>query len=420
MTKRAIIAGAGLAGLSAAFHLRKSGIEPVVFEQNKYPGGLSASFKKNGFIFDHTGHYFHFNNSYAKDLAFGLLGGKFSEIKRKAAVSVSGELIDYPFQENFRQLKDTAAAADCEKGLKERKPRENYGSFKEWILGEYGEGIAKRFMLPYNEKIWQYDLDAMLYLGTTAYTPALKNGAKKGGYNASFYYPSEGGAGEVAKALAALAGEIRCGNRICSINASARSVTVNDNIVFEYGRLISTMPLPELIAMIPAAPAAVRKAAASLRYTSVFALSLGIKRKGITDRHWIYFPDKFLPFYRVGFYSNAAKHLAPEGTTSLYAETAYPGGTLIDKEALTGRIKEGLIKAGLLEPGDIILAEFPLEIPYAYVVYDLEYKKNTGLIFDYLCSQGIISTGRYGGWAYSAMEDALIDGKNAAEDILDA
>ena len=420
MTKRAIIAGAGLTGLSAAFHLKKSGIEPVVFERNKYPGGLSASFSKNGFIFDFTGHYFHFKEPYAKELAFGLLGGKFNEVKRRAAVRVPGGLIDYPFQENFRQLKDPAAVADCEKGLIERNPRANYGSFKEWILGEYGKGIAERFMLPYNEKIWQYDLDAMLYTGTTAYTPAAKKDGKKGGYNASFYYPSAGGAGEVAKALSALAGELRYGSRICSINVSTRSVTVNDNIVFEYGRLISTLPLPELIEIIPAAPAAVKKAAASLRYTSVFALNLGIKRAGVSDKHWIYFPDKSLPFYRVGFYSNAAKHLAPEGTTSLYAEAAYPGGTIIDREALTARIKEGLSREGLIKPGDVILAELPLEIPYAYVVYDLEYKKNTGLIFDYLCSQGIISTGRYGGWNYSAMEDALMDGKYAAEDLLDA
>ena len=83
MTKRAIIAGAGLAGLSAAFHLKKSGIEPLTFEQNNFPGGLSASFIKNGFVFDFTGHYFHFKNAYAKDLVFGLLGGKLNEIKRR-------------------------------------------------------------------------------------------------------------------------------------------------------------------------------------------------------------------------------------------------------------------------------------------------------------------------------------------------
>ncbi len=420
MSKRAVIAGAGLTGLSAAFHLKKAGIEPVTFERNKYPGGLCASLAKNGFIFDFAGHYFHFKNSYAKDLAFGLLGGKLNEIKRKAAVRVGEEQIDYPFQNNFAQLKDKSLVSECEQGLKERKPRENYGSFKEWILGEYGKGIAEHFMLPYNEKLWQHDLDAMLYLGTTSYTPSAKTAQKKDGYNASFFYPSEGGAGEAAKALAALAGEIRYGNRICSVNVSTRSVTVEDNIVFEYGRLISTLPLPELIEMIPAAPVAVKKAAASLRYSSVFALNLGIKRTGISDKHWIYFPDKSLPFYRVGFYSNVAKHLAPEGTTSLYAETAYPGGAVIDREALTARIKAGLIKAGILKQDDIILAELPMNIPCAYVVYDLEYKTHTGLIFDYLCSQGIVSTGRYGGWAYSAMEDALLDGKNAAEDVLDA
>lgn len=50
--KRAIIIGAGIAGIAASLRLRKKGYLVDVFEANDYPGGKLTSFKKDGFRFD--------------------------------------------------------------------------------------------------------------------------------------------------------------------------------------------------------------------------------------------------------------------------------------------------------------------------------------------------------------------------------
>lgn len=50
--KRAIIIGAGIAGIATSLRLRKKGYQVDVFEANEYPGGKLTSFQKDGFRFD--------------------------------------------------------------------------------------------------------------------------------------------------------------------------------------------------------------------------------------------------------------------------------------------------------------------------------------------------------------------------------
>ena len=47
--KRILILGAGLAGLSAAWHLQRKGIDCCIFEKESEVGGLCRSKKINGF-----------------------------------------------------------------------------------------------------------------------------------------------------------------------------------------------------------------------------------------------------------------------------------------------------------------------------------------------------------------------------------
>ena len=54
-------------------------------------------------------------------------------------------------------------------------------------------------------------------------------------------------------------------------------------------------------------------------------------------------------------------------------------------------------------------------IDYAYVIFDHEYFAALDVIRPFLEASRIISSGRYGEWNYSAMEDAILFGKAAAE-----
>ena len=82
--KKIIILGAGLAGLSAAWHLKQKGIRASVFEKEDTAGGLCRSKDINGFIFDYDGHLLHFQNSYTLELVKKLLKGNLACHKRSA------------------------------------------------------------------------------------------------------------------------------------------------------------------------------------------------------------------------------------------------------------------------------------------------------------------------------------------------
>ena len=420
MKKNTVVIGAGLAGLSAAYHLKETGVSVRIFESSDRPGGLSSSSQKFGFTFDKTGHFLHFKEDYAKQFVSGLIGEDLLSVKRNAGIVINGQMIDYPFQVNFPQMNNKTVVKECEDGLKTKKERENYGSFKDWILGTYGEGIARHFMFPYNSKLWAYDLDGMLFAGTSSYIPDTKTKKDSYGYNAEFYYPKTGGIGKIAEALAQKAGKVEYGSEVKRIHAASKSLIVRDNIIIQYDRLISTAPMPELIKMTGDAPLNVKKAAEALKYTAVFALNLGIKRSNVSDRHWIYVPEEKYLFYRVGFYSNVSDKLCPPGTSSLYVETAYSAKDGIDEEKAAERMKKDLVASGILKSDDKIIAEERLNIPYAYVVFDHERKRNTDTIFSWLTENGISTIGRYGAWDYSAMEDAIMDGKYVAEDYTGA
>jgi protoporphyrinogen oxidase len=173
------------------------------------------------------------------------------------------------------------------------------------------------------------------------------------------------------------------------------------------------MPLPRLVALLKKKPEAVSRAASRLKASSVLNINLGVLGRDVSSRQWIYVPEKKLPFYRVGFYHNFSKSLAPKGGSSLYAEISFPSGTRIDKGLALRKTLQGLRSMGILRPSDRIAAQFVAEIPGAYVVYDTERSANVALIQAFLLKHGVRSVGRWGNWEYSSMEDAIWQGAEA-------
>jgi UDP-galactopyranose mutase len=87
-----------------------------------------------------------------------------------------------------------------------------------------------------------------------------------------------------------------------------------------YEQLISTMPLPSLIAIMKDdAPAHVRLAASKLRHVSVRCVNLGIDREHLTDKHWIYYPESSI-FHRIFVQGNASPHCKAPGGFALTCE----------------------------------------------------------------------------------------------------
>jgi protoporphyrinogen oxidase len=73
---------------------------------------------------------------------------------------------------------------------------------------------------------------------------------------------------------------------------------------------------------------------------------------------------------------------------------------------------------GIVRDASAVAFVRPRRIDYAYVVFDHDYYPALAAIRPFLAARGIVSTGRYGGWNYSSMGDALAYGREAAQQIL--
>ena len=427
-----LIVGAGLAGLSTAYHLGDRAYR--VLEKEKEAGGLCRSYQMDGFTFDMTGHLLHFRQAEIKALVERLLGGRLEQHIRRSYIYSHRTYTEYPFQVNTFGL-PPEVVRECLLGFiatftnrpdASRTPHEGR-SFKAWILDNLGEGMAKHFMVPFNEKLWQVSLDELTsdWVSWLVPKPELKdvvNGAlgikdKAFGYNPTFLYPSRGGISALPESFLPGLREIIYGVELVEVETKRRRVTFQDGRVEEYQTLVSTIPIPELVRRCTDLPQSILEAAAGLRWVSVYNVNLGVSRERVSDKHWIYFPEPEFPFYRAGFPMNFSPALGPPGCSSLYVEVSHRPTHVIPPHVLLQQIRAGMERAGIFRPDEDIVVADVRDIKYAYVLFDTHRARAIPVILEELERRGIHSIGRYGRWEHTSMEDAIAQGKRMAETL---
>jgi protoporphyrinogen oxidase len=427
--KDLVILGAGLAGLSAAYHLKHG---YTLFEKEQEPGGMARSIYREGYTFDYDGHLLHFRNEYTFRLVSEFLNGNMAGHKRDSWIYSKGVFTRYPFQANFYGLpKDVVK--DCLVGLikaklSSRGKTDSNGNFANWLLKTFGEGIVKHFMVPYNRKFWTVELAELTCEWLDGFVPvpnledtvigAISDNIKSYGYNSRFWYPIKGGMFELIKCFSERIRNIYLSKKAVTIDQYRREIIFEDATIKRFKNLVTTIPLPELSNILVNLPDEVRQAFSMLRWTSIFVVNLGIKNESLSERHWVYYPEEDLIFYRIGFPGNFSADVAPPKRTSMYVEIAYSNEKKIDKDNVISKAISDLKKIGLISSESDIEICLPMDIKYGYIIYDSNRKYAVQVVKDYLERFGIYSIGRYGSWKYMSMEDVILEGKELAEKLL--
>ncbi len=434
-----LILGGGLAGLSASIQLAQRAPERprLVLEKGAVPGGLCRSRCCEGFTFDYTGHYLHLRDSRIIAWADELLGEELMTVDRRARIHLRGRRLHFPFQANLHGLPEevmTRCVTDFFASGRAEMYDDGPPSFARWARRTFGDGIAEEFMLPYNEKLLGVDLERLSaeWVSWSVPRPSPEEVVRGAlglvnegmGYNPRFLYPRSGGIGRLAQAVSAQVGDdLRLGAEVVGVDARARRVRLASGECLAFDSLVSTLPLPALLRQVEgldegAEPLA--DLAGRLRSTAVIELALGIDRKGVGDgAHWIYFPEKEIPFYRVGLPSAVCPSMAPQGRSSLSVEFSISSDAPTPElSGLLAQAREGLERVGLLVPADRIVVHDLARIDPAYVIYDFARTPVVEEALARLEGAGIYSIGRFGAWTYSYMERALLDGIEVAEKIL--
>jgi protoporphyrinogen oxidase len=427
-----VILGGGLTGISTAVHLRAPW---VLFEREARLGGHARTDERDGYRFDKTGHWLHLRDPGVKRMVDELLPGQMVPIARKARIFSHGVLTRYPYQANLYGL-PPEVIKECLLGVIEAKTGGVAGAgasepqnFEEYCLRHFGAGISKHFMIPYNEKIWGVPPREITAAWCSRFVPlpnleqvvagAVGAGPPEMGYNQSFLYPRSGGIETFTRALTmrmarpAGEGRVHTGTSPDRVDWRRRELGVGGETI-RYQALVATIPLPELLRRMPDLPPAVEAAAARLRCTTLRYLNIGSRGQPRADWHWIYVPEKRYPFYRVNVFSTAMASMAPAGCSSICVEMADRGPI---SDATVRDTTAALVAAGALkDASDVVFAD-PMQIEYAYVVFDQHYYAATRTIFEFLEANAIYPRGRYGAWTYNAMEDCVLAGREVAAQV---
>lgn len=418
------ILGAGLTGLSAAHHL---GSDFQLLERLDHVGGHAITLEEGGYRFDRTGHLLHLRDPEIKAWMEQVFPpGHLRTVLRQSLVFSHGRYTRYPYQANTFGL-PPAVAYECLQGYLKthfhQGARPDPTNFEEFCLRHFGEGFSKHFMIPYNARLWGVHPREITAAWCSRFVPmprlddvlagAVGLNDRELGYNTAFQYPPTG-IHELPERIAEGVGPIRFNTQPASIDWRARELVFADGHREPYQALISTAPLKALVSRLHDAPAAVHAAGEALRCTKLWYLDVASKRPCGKALHWAYVPEEKYPFYRVGVYSNFSELMAPPGGSSYYVELA--SRETPDVDALAPVVAEGLTEMGLLGSPDDVAFMRARCIDFAYVIFDHQYYESLAVIRPFLQEQGIVSAGRYGGWNYSSMEDALIFGREAARE----
>jgi protoporphyrinogen oxidase len=431
---RVVILGAGPTGLGAAHRLIELGHEEFeLYEASDHVGGLSASFTDSaGFVWDLGGHVQFSHYHYFQNLMDELLAGEWLTHERVASVWIAGRFVPYPLQHHLGALPD-AERERCQRGLDlalagSQKSPEN---FRDWILANFGDGIAELFMLPYNRKVWAYPAEQLSHqwvgerVARPAAGPDRKRTSGAWGPNRTFRFPARGGTGEIWNRLAARLppARVHLRKKAVAVHTRAQEVVFSDGSRCQYDRLISTMPLDRLIAQSDQNK--LEPFAQQLRHSSVHVIGVGLHGRPpahIAKQCWMYFPGDDCPFYRATVFSSYSPNNVPDPSRhwSLMLEVSESPSKTVDPHTLEARVVDGLLATGLITARDQVANVWRTRLEHGYPTPTVGRDAALAQILPALEELNIYSRGRFGAWKYevSNQDHSLMQGVEIVDRLL--
>ncbi len=434
---KTVILGGGLTGVTLARLLTARNFDVRVLEAETRIGGLCKSEKRDGFTFDTGGSHIIFSRdqevlSFMKEV----LEGNRSEISRNTKIFYKGSYVKYPFENGLYALPKEDLFFCINEFIKtlirsEKGELPEAKNFREWIYNTFGKGIAECYMVPYNEKIWNYPVERMSthWVEGRVPRPPVEDiirsavGIETEGYThqSLFTYPVDGGIEALVTSMAApVAERIQTNFKVTSVrkNGSVWEISNGTETVIA-DRIISTIPLQDLLLTLKDVPADVASAIGDLKYNSLLTVTIGVKGE-VPPYSWVYIPDEAIGLEnRISFPSGFSRNTAPPGCASVLAEITYnegdPVSLMNDRQAID-HVTSSLTRMGVIKPEKVV-SQAVYRQKYAYVVYDLEYRKNISVIRDYFQGQGISLVGRFSQFEYLNMDGCIRSAMDFAGDF---
>jgi protoporphyrinogen oxidase len=449
-----ICIGAGPAGLTAAYHLTKSGVPVTVLERDPVNvGGISRTESYKGFRFDIGGHRFFSKSAEIEALWQEILGDQFIDRPRKSRIFYRGKLFDYPLRAVDALLKlGILESFLCMASYARARlmPTASPKNFQEWVTNQFGARLFGIFFKTYTEKVWGMKCSEIsadwaaqrikgLSLGKAVWHALVPKKLASRGETVktlidSFRYPRLG-PGQMWEAAAGKVeqhgGKVLRGHTVTGVARDPSGKWVITSIdgdgtrhCFEADHVISSAAIRDLVGGLePAPPAAVQAAANDLKYRDFVTVVLVVKDRGRFDDNWIYIHEPGVKVGRIQNFKSWSPELVPDPALNCYGLEyfCFEGDNLwtSDDQALIDLARRELVELGLAAADEVIDGHV-IRQPKAYPVYDDAYQQNVDVIRTWIerDAAGLHLVGRNGMHKYNNQDHAMMTALLTAENIL--
>lgn len=419
--RKFIILGAGLSGLEFGRKLKSLEYDFVILEKEKKIGGLARTNKTGRFSWDFGVHALYSKDSktaeYLKSLPINM-----SNIKRNVKVfHITGEkvyLLDYPFELGVKDL-PAFAKLECMFGylVATLKPKKKLVSLEDWIDKYCGYGIAKHFMVPYNNKIWSCNLSEIstdlvnLKIEPASFydffLSALGKKVVGRAHQADFFYPKQGVQSFINHTARNIKNNIVLSQDVEKLerNNNLWEVATKDGKKYVGTDIVSTIPLPELItkANLKSGNELIKKFRWNNTYFILVGLKNGQRFNYINDCQWIFFKGKEI-FYRLSMMHTFSKKFP----TSLIAEiTKKDIINNMSQTEIVDRVVDDLVGLKILDSKNQIAVTDIKLVEHTYPIPTIGLSESKLDIHEEAKKLRLHLLGRNGNWDYINMDGVL-------------
>jgi protoporphyrinogen oxidase len=448
--RRAVIIGAGPAGLTAAYELSKHEIPAVVLEADDTVGGLSRTVNYKGYLFDIGGHRFFTKWDEVEQIWREILQEKFLDRPRLSRIYYRKKFFYYPLKAKnalfglgpFESIRILFSYVWSRLFY-----YHNEQNLEQWVSNRFGKRLYEIFFKTYTEKVWGVPCKeiraewAAQRISGLSLTTAVRNAlfkqkkAKIKTLINQFQYP-ERGPGQMWETLAGHLQDhgypVLLKRPVTKISHDGTRVThvetQGPNGVERFGAtdFISSMPIRDLInSLEPAAPEEVRKAANKLRYRDFLIVSLVVNRKDVMPDNWIYIHEPGVRVGRIQNFKNWSPAMVPDPSKTCLGMEYF----VFENDDLWSSPDQKLIELAKREIAELGLAK-PEEIEdgavvrmqKAYPMYDNGWARQVEMIRRYLetALPNLQLVGRNGMHKYNNQDHSMMTALYAARNIMGA
>jgi protoporphyrinogen oxidase len=454
MTKpNIVVLGAGPAGMSAAWRLSERGIPVTVLERDSAVGGMGKTIAVGDYFVDYGPHTFHIRETEESRAIHEAIKPFFGDdpliLTRGTRVLLRGKEYVYPLEMlqvltgvspllSFRIIFDYVVAS-MKSAL---APPKKEHSFEEWGVRNLGRTLYDLCFGIYSARVWglptsqisskQAQRVAKLNLKNIILrTLGIK--ADPATYFTKYMYPRKGISVLFENMSAAARKNGACVRLDSPVVRLEREGDRIHRVVYrhegsentiECDGVLSTLPLPALVDLIePPVPRAVVEHAKKLRYRSLKLIYIALKRRQLTDYHWVYLLDEHFRVNRMSEQKNVSVEMVPGDRTVLCIELSCwrdePVWRASDEEIYRIALND-MMQMGYGITESEVEDYFVTDIPTAYPVYELNFEEHLIPALEGVHAvPNLMTLGRHGLFLNNSMDDNVLLGMKVADQIAD-